>query len=133
MNIDLHRIREWRGCTYGVLTLNGRPECLTLEEAWRENARQISCIPPGVYDLKFVDSPRFGEAIELLKVPNRSNILIHSGNTTDDTEGCILLGTTYGELNGLPAVLQSKSAVNNLYGKLRGLEGLSVRIFAPRI
>lgn len=133
IQIDLHRIREWRGCTYGVLTINGRPECMTLEEAWRENATSISCIPPGVYSLQFVQSPKFGEAIEVINVPGRTHILIHEGNTTNDTEGCILVGKSYGELNGMPAVLTSKAAVNDLYGKLRGKEDLSVRVFAPRV
>lgn len=32
----------------------------------------------------------------ILDIPNRSGILIHWGNTAENTEGCILLGTTRG-------------------------------------
>ena len=47
-------------------------------------------------------------------VAGRSNILIHSGNIEDNTQGCIILGITSGDLNGKKAVLSSKTAVNIL-------------------
>lgn len=43
-----------------------------------------------------------------MNVPGRSGILIHSGNTIDDSWGCILLGKKTGHLDRKRAVLLSK-------------------------
>ncbi len=65
----------------------------TLEDPWLDNARDISCIPVGVYRCLMTMSRRWQKMMpEILNVPNRDHIRIHGGNTTDDTEGCILLG-----------------------------------------
>jgi Steigviridae/Suoliviridae L,D-carboxypeptidase/transpeptidase len=65
-----------------------------------------SAIPPGLYLISLLPSPKFesstdpwvqqyaAEIPHVLGIPNRSNILIHWGNTVADTEGCILVGDT---------------------------------------
>ena len=40
-------------------------------------------------------SPKFNSVFLLHGVPDRSGILIHSGNTLRDTEGCILVGSSF--------------------------------------
>jgi hypothetical protein len=65
----------------------------TLELAWNNNERGISCIPSGVYVVKRKTSFRHGQCFELQNVTGRSNILIHSGNFNRDTKGCILIGS----------------------------------------
>jgi hypothetical protein len=65
----------------------------TLEDAWKENARMVSCIPPGTYRVVLAWSDRYQRIMPRLReVPGRDNILIHSGNTHEDTTGCILVG-----------------------------------------
>ena len=72
--------------------------CYTLENAWKDNERRVSCIPEGVYPLTSKEYGRYWEkykplSIPILEdVPNRSQILIHPGNFPKDTLGCILVG-----------------------------------------
>jgi hypothetical protein len=73
--------------------------CKTLELSWKNNQRNISCIPTGEYEVKRKFSFKFGWVYEIQNVPNRTNIYFHSGNTFFDIQGCILLGTHYGDLN----------------------------------
>lgn len=81
-------------CTKGALTIDGEYVCRTLELPWRENQRNISCIPAGTYTCRRVISPRFSETFEITGVLGRDHILFHSGNKTRDTEGCVLVGKT---------------------------------------
>jgi hypothetical protein len=104
--------------TEGIL-LAGDYNCKTLELPWRDNQRQISCIPPGEYDVELRLSNKYGRVYWVRHVPNRSYILIHSGNYAGDKEkgfkthvmGCILLGKVHGYLAGQRAVLNSRLTV----------------------
>lgn len=82
--------------TFGSLVFGGHA-CRSLELPWRENARQISCVPTGTYRCVIVRSPRMGRVYGVLGVPGRSNVLIHSANLAGDKalgwdtqlQGCI--------------------------------------------
>lgn len=77
--------------------------CKTLELPYRDNKQNISCIPKGVYDVKWSFSPKFMKyTYEIQKVPNRSGIRFHSGSSFYDIKGCIILGTHYTDINGDP-------------------------------
>jgi len=90
-------------------------KCLTLELPYLDNAKNISSIPANKYMVFKKHSNRFGmEVLEVMSVPMRQDILIHPGNTSKDTNGCILVGYKFGMLNGLPAVLQSRNAFKDL-------------------
>lgn len=78
--------------TLGELILDGKIICQTLERPWKDNAQETSCIPTGEYLCKRVNSPKFGETFEITDVPNRTHILMHSGNYVTDSLGCVLLG-----------------------------------------
>lgn len=86
----------------------------TLEEPWKANQRKISCIPTGRYFCQPHNSERFKNVWRLIDVSNRDAILIHAGNTTDDIEGCILVGLAHGEVYNKPAVLKSREAMDCL-------------------
>ncbi len=82
--------------TIGKLYINGEFFCDTLENPWKNNVRNISCIPDGVYDVR-LRLPRESASRDYLhllvkEVPNRDYILFHRGNTSADTSGCILVG-----------------------------------------
>ena len=85
--------------------------CDTLEDAFRllpktcpntpkgssceckEKVYGKTCIPNGTYTVVLSYSNRFKRILpELLNVPHFLGIRIHSGNSSKDTEGCIILG-----------------------------------------
>ena len=70
-------------------------ECYTLELPYINNEKSISSIPANDYVCKLIVSPKFGFVFQVLNVVNRAKILIHKGNYTTDTHGCILLGSSY--------------------------------------
>ena len=99
--MELKLIRVYKSDTYtiGKLYINGNFFCDTLEDTVRVlNSKEDkiygkTAIPSGIYEVKLYKSPKFGRYLPLLiNVPFFTGILIHSGNTPEDTEGCILLG-----------------------------------------
>ena len=73
--------------------------CDTLEPTWRDYANGAykvkgrSAIPEGRYAVVTSYSPKFKAWLPiLLGVPKFEGIRIHAGNTSEDTEGCILVG-----------------------------------------
>lgn len=98
---------------FGVLQdSSGNIVCVTGEPTWKDNGPD-SCIPVGTYLVKQHNSPDHPWTFELQNVPNRQAILIHNGNAPEkDSLGCILVGLTLGQVNGLDAVLDSVRALN---------------------
>lgn len=127
--LRLSRIAETDGATLGVLSVDGRPLFVTLEDPWKDNACQVSCIPDGEYTIRRHTSPKFGLCYSVDNVPNRSHILLHAGNTSDDTQGCILVGLQFGELKGRPAILRSKDAMVLLLARLAKDETAKLTIY----
>lgn len=114
--------------THGALMV---PElgfsCFTAEPPWKNNRKQVSCIPPGTYIVQIRNSPKYGKVFHLTGVEGRTYILIHSGNFSGDMElglrshtmGCILLGQKRGWLAKQLSVLNSRITVTrfmNLMG-----------------
>lgn len=108
----------------GVLIKGVDIICMTLEEEWKDNARNISCIPEGSYICKRVTRPSGQVTFEITGVIGRNAVLIHPGNTEEDTKGCVLTGMEFGtrkvkdEDSGVErdklAVLRSKEAFEKL-------------------
>jgi len=109
-------IRHYRGvdCTLGTLFINEKEFCKTLELPYKANQKSISCIPEGFYYCKRITSPRFGDAFHIIDVPERSHILFHEGNTVRATRGCILVGSKFGTIRDMKAVLNSVKTNNKM-------------------
>jgi hypothetical protein len=76
--------------TNGVLLVDGKYFCYTIELPWKENQQNISCIPEGRYNLVKRESVKFEDHLLLQEVEDRELILIHWGNDAlEDLRGCI--------------------------------------------
>lgn len=89
--------------TIGVLSLDGCRLCNILEPPVYGTHHGVTAIPFGTYEIdldtvspKFKDrvwaKPYGGKVPTLKDVPGRSRILLHPGNTVDNTDGCLLPG-----------------------------------------
>ena len=104
--------------TLGVITIEGRGECHTLEDTVRPLGTKIygkTAIPEGEYEIIIDMSNRFKiELPRLLNVPGFEGIRIHPGNKAEDTDGCILVGNTRHK----DWIGQSRLAFNRLFEQL---------------
>jgi hypothetical protein len=100
--------------TIGELLDGNKFICFTLEEPWKDNQKSISCIPEGEYICKPHVGTKYKDVWNISNVKDRSAVLIHSGNTTLDIEGCVLVGSSRGIVKGLPAVLNSRATLDEL-------------------
>lgn len=99
MKLTLIRKYKKEDYTIGDLYVDGVWFSNTLEDTVRELNTQEdkiygkTAIPEGNYQVKLTYSPKFKKILpEILNVQFFSGIRIHSGNTADDSEGCLLVG-----------------------------------------
>jgi hypothetical protein len=81
--------------TLGTMRFEDGFLCQTLEDPVREGPKVFgdTAIPSGTFRVTITRSKRFGKMMPLLhNVPNFGGVRIHTGNNTDDTSGCILVG-----------------------------------------
>jgi hypothetical protein len=132
--MDLKLKRIFRGDTYtiGHLYINGNYYCDVLEDVDRglssdmseEEIKKIkvygkTAIPTGRYKIEVTYSPKFKRYLPiLLNVKGFSGIRVHSGNTAEDTLGCLLVG--FNKEKG--KVLNSRVTSDKLTALLRNCE-----------
>jgi len=131
--------------TNGLLFIDGIFECYTVEDQYQAvKVMHETCIPEGTYDIKFRKVGGFNERyskryknahygmLHLQDVPNFTYILLHAGNTSDDSSGCILTTTTQTDLDSAKAGFggQSQLAYKRMYDKVAKvlLQGKPVQI-----
>lgn len=121
MELTLNGIFLGTVATIGELWVNNSHLCDTLEDRVRPEGEKVygqTAIPEGTYEVKLTYSPRFKKILpEILNVPNFSGIRIHTGNSSKDTEGCILVGTWDGKKEDW--ISDSKIAFNKLMSLLQ--------------
>lgn len=100
MNLTLTRTELNSDSTRGQIVLPDGTLLYSLELPWRDNHKDVSCIPPGVYQLIPYTSPKHDSTWYLENASlgvggasaERSYCEIHSANWTRQLEGCIALG-----------------------------------------
>lgn len=126
--ITLERFAYTPWGTFGRLVY-GDFRAFTVERPWVNNEVRKSCVPEGMYDLQWYNSPKFGptwalvgDSVSLFPEAGkkRSAILIHVGNTMDDLLGCISPGATLGTVNGKWAVLSSGPTLKKFLAITKG-------------
>ena len=125
MRLELIRDTFHEHETLGQLFIDGVLECQTLEDKVREVEGQPvgswkihgeTAIPRGGYPVRMTLSNRFKKVLPiLLGVPGYDGVRIHSGNTQEDTSGCILVGVS----RGANSVNDSRDASRSLNRKIQ--------------
>lgn len=116
----LKRFKFYDKQTLGKLSLFNKTKeifnCVTLELPFRNNERNISSIPEGVYKCVLRRSQKYGLHYHLLDVQGRTLILIHNGNYYTHTRGCVLIGRNHTDINrdGYKDVTSSKATKKKL-------------------
>lgn len=102
--------------TNGEIWVDDQLLCYSIELPWRDNNRNISCIPEGEYSLSKRYSKKFGWHVMVHDVPERSNILFHAANDAlKELQGCI---APVSEITGPGKGILSKRAFELLRGKV---------------
>lgn len=89
-------------------------KCVSLELADKQNQRSVSRIPAGEYVCKKRWSKKYNWHYEVENVDCRELILLHWGNFYIDTEGCIIFGKSFVDINndGFKDVTNSKDTIS---------------------
>lgn len=90
--LTLYRTKHTITETLGVICLDGIPLFFTMEPPYKNNQRNVSCIPTGIYRVVPVVHKEFGQTLLITNVSQRDGIYFHCGNKPTDSKGCILVG-----------------------------------------
>lgn len=138
MKLKLVRIANRPTYCIGKLYLDGVYFCDTIEDTDRGlddsmSVREImskkvkgqTAIPTGTYTIEITYSPKYKRMMPLLLgVKGYSGIRIHSGNTSKDTEGCLLVGKN----TKVGMVTDSRNTYQKLYAILYNQKDITIEI-----
>lgn len=149
MKLTLRRIAKKDTYTIGKLYIDGVYFCDTIEDKDRglyqkqdiQELRKIkvpskTAIPTGIYKISLsIVSPKYstkkiyqeickGKVPRLLNVPGYEGVLIHIGNTAEDSAGCILVGQN----KVVGKVINSTETFRKLYNKIKEQNNLTIEI-----
>lgn len=138
MRIELVRIAFKSTYTIGKLYVDGKYECDVLEdvdrgldssmtesEILKKKVKGETAIPTGHYVINITYSPKYKRMMPLLlDVKGFSGIRIHSGNTSKDTEGCLIVGKN----KKVGMVLESRDTYKRLFEMMQGEKNITIDI-----
>ena len=137
--VEIVRLDRTAWYSLGVYRINGNMVATSLELPWRDNLRDVSCIPADIEVIALRETnlthgicpDGIGWVIPEGQIPGRDRIIFgHIGNFIRNTHGCPLTGT--GVLqdgdNGLPMITQSGDAYRRIQRWLGDAPVIRVRI-----
>jgi len=126
MELTIDRSNKLENCTVSTLFKKDKALCFVLEDKFREVEGQPvetwkvpgkTAIPKGTYNVVMTMSARFKIVMPLLEnVSGFAGVRIHSGNTSESTEGCLLCGITWDGKSDF--IGESKKACTIVYGMI---------------
>jgi Family of unknown function (DUF5675) len=133
MEMTLTRIAYNGDCTIGELRIDGQLFCHTLEPTTRfqkgDPTKKVfgkTSIDSGTYDVTVDFSPHFGKELpHILNVPCFEGVRMHGGNTSADTEGCVLCGTY---TDGEERVWNCAPVIEGLTEKIKSAGGAKLTV-----
>lgn len=133
-------IRKYRKETYtiGKLYVDGVYFCDTIEDRDRGLNNDMglaeimakkrygeTAIPYGTYDVEITYSPKYNRMMPEIKgVKGFSGIRIHSGNTSKDTLGCLIVGKN----TQVGMVTESRKTYNALFALMKDKKDITIEI-----
>lgn len=138
MKLEVKRIAKQSTYTIGKLFIDGEYFCDTLEDVCRGLTQDMTeaqiaqikvkgqtAIPSGTYKVDITFSQKFKKYLPILEnVKGFEGIRIHSGNDSDDTEGCLLVGKNKAK----GQVLESRDTFNKLMSKIWNNKNITITI-----
>ena len=138
MRIELVRIAFKSTYTIGKLYVDGKYFSDVLEdvdrgldssmsesEILKKKVKGQTAIPTGHYVINITYSPKYKRMMPLLlDVKGFSGIRIHSGNSSKDTEGCLLVGKN----KKVGMVLESRDTYQRLFKMMEGQKEITIDI-----
>jgi len=131
VKITVNRFTSDNDSTISSISIDGKFECFGLEDEYRDHkVPGETRIPPGTYKVGVRDVggfhgrylkrfPDFHRGmLEVIGVPFFKYVLIHVGNTEQDTAACLLVGLgCYTKQNDM-SIQSSVAAYKRLYNKV---------------
>jgi hypothetical protein len=130
MKAKIVRLEESEQGALGVLLLNNEIFCYTLQP---DRTDEHFYIPAGEYVCRRFHGVKWPDTFEIIRpatngIDGHKYLLFHSGNTENDTEGCIIQGTSVGRLKGSRAVLNSVVTFKQFMARMEGIESFPITI-----
>lgn len=135
MNLFLKRFEFGTTYTIGKLYNGDEYLCFVLEDKFREvegkpvaewKIPNETAIPKGTYKVIVDHSNHFDKDLpHILNVPGYEGVRIHTGNTSKDTEGCLILGSSW---VGKDFVGGSKAAFDKVFPLLKAAKDITITI-----
>ena len=106
-------------------TDRGLDDSMSVKEVLGRKIKGQTAIPTGTYTVEITYSPKYKRMMPLLlNVKGYSGIRIHSGNTSKDTEGCLLVGKN----TKVGMVTDSRNTYQKLYAKMYNQKDITIEI-----